>query len=625
MLFVLLRRLVPLVATLLIGQAGATTFTVTSNSDEIDPDDGVITLREAVTLANGDADEQSVITIDLADGAIIRLSESLQLDQKTQINGYGTTISLVLPAAEPLTLAPVSAPALFQVSEQASGSVLNGLTLEAGDAAHLVAAAGDLLVYGCHISGFDPVTRITGAAPAIEFDGCLLTDNTSVLDETASNGSGATPLTGGSLRFRNSLLEDNGRVAHLTNNSTEATPFIIALEHSRLTGQDGDHSFVLQGATSLVLDQSTVDGNTPLSLIRSNAGDFGNSPEVDISNSTLSGNAWTAPKAFINADGPGLFISHSTLTNNTPADRQPLINATNAFVRHSVLSGNHGVTRDLAGSGETLYSLVDTTGTGFTALSPVTGDPMLGPLTFRGNRTGSHLPDPLSPLIDAGAPTLTAGDDGTPEEDQRGSDRIISGTIDIGAVEFNREPQVDLATAKQAFREETGEALNIRRVSTDDEIFLAFLDIVIDPGDIVIGGGGGSGWGGSIIIGLPPGFDQPITGLMSASAATVASERIYVDLDNFITDPDSDVIDRVGLSLRAGEIFELDSATQQLSGTREDFLDHPVALALRDEHGLVATHAFQVLPASPEEEGSDGGAGSGLLLLVALGWLRRRL
>ena len=67
--------------------------------------------------------------------------------------------------------------------------------------------------------------------------------------------------------------------------------------------------------------------------------------------------------------------------------------------------------------------------------------PLLGPLAFNGGPTQTHALLPGSPAIDAGSNAL-AVDFGFPENplvsDQRGDgfDRIVSGTVDIGAFEF---------------------------------------------------------------------------------------------------------------------------------------------------------------------------------------------
>src|SRR5207249_2109811 len=57
-------------------------------------------------------------------------------------------------------------------------------------------------------------------------------------------------------------------------------------------------------------------------------------------------------------------------------------------------------------------------------------DPMLGPLQANGGPTPTRLPLPGSPAIDAGNNAAASG-----ALDQRGLNRIVNGTIDIGAVE----------------------------------------------------------------------------------------------------------------------------------------------------------------------------------------------
>lgn len=57
-------------------------------------------------------------------------------------------------------------------------------------------------------------------------------------------------------------------------------------------------------------------------------------------------------------------------------------------------------------------------------------DPQLQPLGDYGGPTQTHRPIPTSPAVDAGDNT------GAPPTDQRGFDRIVNGTIDIGSVEL---------------------------------------------------------------------------------------------------------------------------------------------------------------------------------------------
>jgi hypothetical protein len=189
------------------------------------------------------------------------------------------------------------------------------------------------------------------------------------------------------------------------------------------------------------------------------------SNNATIVNSTISGNEITGSQA----EGGGLFadrelrLQHSTITSN--GINNSIGKGGGVWSRfglttiaHSIIVGNFlGLpTSDLASSesGNPLlsFSLVGSNaGTGL-APAPIgspdtngnligTGNnpinPLLGPLADNGGPTKTHALLPGSPAINAGDPSLTLGQNGTPEFDQRGAPftRIYLGRIDIGAYE----------------------------------------------------------------------------------------------------------------------------------------------------------------------------------------------
>lgn len=66
---------------------------------------------------------------------------------------------------------------------------------------------------------------------------------------------------------------------------------------------------------------------------------------------------------------------------------------------------------------------------------PPDTDPLLGPLANHGGPTLTHMPSPLSQVVDA-IPMGTNGCVTTLISDQRGAPRPINGKCDIGAVEY---------------------------------------------------------------------------------------------------------------------------------------------------------------------------------------------
>jgi hypothetical protein len=83
------------------------------------------------------------------------------------------------------------------------------------------------------------------------------------------------------------------------------------------------------------------------------------------------------------------------------------------------------------------YNLLGTSSgsTGFGMIGDLSGlDPLLGPLANNGGPTLTREPHETSPLINSGRNL------GVPEADQRGLPRIMGGTVDIGACEY-QSPQ----------------------------------------------------------------------------------------------------------------------------------------------------------------------------------------
>ena len=103
-------------------------------------------------------------------------------------------------------------------------------------------------------------------------------------------------------------------------------------------------------------------------------------------------------------------------------------------VRDTIIAGNIApVNRDISGTFELNYDLVQVTGTASVTVSVgnIFGlDPLLGPLADNGGPTQTHLPARGSPVIDTGDPAFAE----PPDTDQRGDPRLV-GRLDIGAVE----------------------------------------------------------------------------------------------------------------------------------------------------------------------------------------------
>jgi predicted outer membrane repeat protein len=162
---------------------------------------------------------------------------------------------------------------------------------------------------------------------------------------------------------------------------------------------------------------------------------------IEFQNSTIASNSATA-------NGGGVYLSEYHTTNDSSSPfSSPTIALTSTILADNTAGGAaNDADRgdDSQGGGlDTSFSLVENPGDAPISQSPsgstiIGVDPQLGPLADNGGPTLTHLPTPVSPVIDQGkapARLLT---------DQRGLDRTVGGDVanapggdgtDIGAVE----------------------------------------------------------------------------------------------------------------------------------------------------------------------------------------------
>jgi CSLREA domain-containing protein len=209
----------------------------------------------------------------------------------------------------------------------------------------------------------------------------------------------------------------------------------ISVESTAASGKNG----------TLVIINSTLSGNqtgsgdsaSGISGSGGNGGAIANEGDVTIINSTLSGNQTGiggSGGSISGGDGSGGGLFNSSLGTVILA---------NTMVEASARGG------DVVDNGDTFILLGTNIIEDGSLESTITGDPQLGPLQDNGGPTLTHKPLPGSPAIDAGDTTLADGTaplfdfngDGVIngndilERDQRGFARVVTSTVDIGAVE----------------------------------------------------------------------------------------------------------------------------------------------------------------------------------------------
>jgi hypothetical protein len=176
--------------------------------------------------------------------------------------------------------------------------------------------------------------------------------------------------------------------------------------------------------STLAANQATggMGGSPGGSAGSGTGGGIVNASTLTLTGATLSTNA-VGDSDVPGGSGGGLVAraGASTMLRNTivaadSAPSSPDVAGTLTSLGHNLIGNGSG------GSGFTATDLVGT------AVAPI--DPQLEPLGDYGGPTPTLRPLPTSPVVDAGDNT------DAPDTDQRGFDRIVNGTIDIGAVEL---------------------------------------------------------------------------------------------------------------------------------------------------------------------------------------------
>jgi PKD repeat protein len=203
---------------------------------------------------------------------------------------------------------------------------------------------------------------------------------------------------------------------------------------------------------------------------------------LTINNSTFSGNAASdaGGGAFIDARG-SCSLTNVTITKNSSGSLGGGFQGSGFVVprlRNCLVAGNSAAT-----SGPDANGAVDSQGhnlfqntNGILMQGDPTGnllnvDPQLGPLANNGGPTLTHALLPTSPAINAG------DNADAPEFDQRGAPfrRVVGGTIDIGAFEFDHPPSIDSGPTATPSVVDVGQPVQFSAAASDaDNDVLAF-------------------------------------------------------------------------------------------------------------------------------------------------------
>lgn len=402
-------------------RAAGSTIAVNSTSDVANGNDGLCTLREAITAANSNT----------ASGATAGECAAGATDSDT-ISLTGVTGTITLTSALPVITSEMTI----------RGPGVNLLTISGNNSFRVfkVTLGGPATV------SFSGITISNGRAN-MDVGGGIYTDrgaNVNVTDSAISNnfavlGGGIANSSTGTFTITNSTINNNSAstAAGCYNGSGILNVIGSTINNNVAQGSGsgvgGNGGAINTGSNELNVINSTLHNNTAYG---GGGGIYNNSPDakINISNSTLTQN-------FAVANGGGAVNNNNggtvKLVNSVIAENGSQLGAD---LLGSFVSLGHNLLGNISGSsGFTLGTNNpngDLVGASF---APVFA--MLGPLQNNGGPTQTRALLPGSPAIDAGdncvgMAVASGGCLPTPlTTDQRGVSRQVNLTVDIGAFE----------------------------------------------------------------------------------------------------------------------------------------------------------------------------------------------
>ena len=362
------------------------TFVVNTIADQIDPAGSkTVSLRDAV--AQADAQTSGSVTISF-DPTVFATAQTISLNAAgLELSNTAVPTSILGPAAG-VTIAG------------------EGFNVDAGVTASMSQLTfSDAKIYNNGSLTFSNGTLTKSPAGGINNEGTLILQNSTVSanDGNSTGDQGGGLYNGGTATVSNCTFVGNTA-------TTYEVPGIAAAGTIRPDlGPDYTNGGAILNAGTLTLTDSTISGNNA-----DNGGALYNRWTATVSVCTISGN-------------------YQNLANQTPGGTLTLAN--------SIVAGSTSGTVDVAGAikslGHNLIGVIDSTSSGYVS-SDLTGtaahplNPDLAPLASNGGPTQTQLPLSGSPALGAGSVSLIPASVTT---DQRGFARVVSGKVDIGAVE----------------------------------------------------------------------------------------------------------------------------------------------------------------------------------------------
>ena len=380
--------------------------------------------------------------------------------------------------------------------------------------------------------------------------------NNSTVSSNYSNVNGGDALGGGGIAVGGGVVLTNstvdGNLSTFSNGGgILAIQGAVVLNNSTVSNNVADNGggIFAEDNNSVILLNSTVSSNFSF---QDGAGIYGgSSTSVEVLNSTITGNTASGQGGGIGFDqnnGASLTLRNSIVAVNEgglfPDVMEPfLARQTNLSVANSLIGFEIGFRFNVPGFPPSATVPFFVVGAGPNNVQNVNSVINLGPLADNGGPTLTHALLPGSLAIDRGDNALLQGVVFT---DQRSFSRLVSGTVDIGAVEFGGVAP----TVNSVVRDEGGvlarpDLIETYAISFDQPVDLNVLDLVITnttTGTIVDTSSLGYQFNSNTLTGSFQFFEVPLEpGFYSFELPVIDfSEEVYVaipgdaNLDGFV-------------------------------------------------------------------------------------------
>ncbi|MFO1071799.1 MAG: hypothetical protein U1E17_03675 [Geminicoccaceae bacterium] len=277
-------------------------FTVTTDRDTVDAQDGVLSLREAVAEANAGQGPATIRFAAELDGATVTLTQGqlvLAHDATIEGDADGDGQGVILAGG---------GDRLLRLDGAGTEASLHGLTLTGGTVTD--ANGGAILV---------------GAGSSLVLDRCDLGDNVTLLGSgVAANGGAIFAEAGSHVTVERSILHNNGAYGDGGAIAT-ALGVTVRISDSELWSNrsyTAGGAVALAGGSSLLVERSNLIGNGAGSIYGGEGGAlFLDGAKATVRASCLAGNATTDYGGAVALDGSSLTLEATTIAGNVARDR----------------------------------------------------------------------------------------------------------------------------------------------------------------------------------------------------------------------------------------------------------------------------------------------------------------